>query len=703
MKDFEFPDQGARQSNIQSGDLAAINKAVNRQAAQERKQVRQEVAQLRREAPYQNVRRPVNQMPAQNARRPMPSRLAQNPNARQQMVQRSAQNVNIRQPMPQQRPAQPAQLQRTQAEVQRPAQPASPKMQMPQQPAPNVVAKQQLPQHPVQNPSNGMVIPQRQVRHLTPGMPIPHRPGQPANAAVNVPSNISVPRHVAPLHVEHKHEESDSEFEEFKYEEPKYEKVDVEETEYDESELEDSEYDGVEYVNEDDEEEEELEEEPARGRAPKQKKVKEKKKNRTLPYLIILLLVMILGGAGVWAITTYNEDTDLITFENTIEAGTSANLDMYIKGQPKFPEYVSCNLDFTTINYKIPQTIRFNIRMYGTNFPCMLTIVDTTPPTAEGIPQSMFSIDEIPAVEDCIKNVNDLNDVTVKWKEVPDISNGGNLIAKASVTDSSGNETIVDVPFVVTKDSVPPVIEGTKNLSALIGDPITYRNGVTVKDDIDTNPTLEIDTSKVDLKKAGTYVVTYRARDFSGNVSEVEIKLTLKKKPKTYVEPATVEKEAKKILKQIVKSNMTDMEKAIQITWWVRYHVNYVGTSDNSSWTRAAYDGLVKRRGNCYNFAMTAKALFDAAGIENMIVKREPYTYHPHYWNYIKINGEWYHCDSTPRIKYNSYFFMYTTKELKNFWHNGWNGYAFKENKYPKSATKSVQKKINYASHSIKK
>ena len=700
MKDFEFPDQGARQSNIKSGDLSAIREAVNRQAAQERQQVRQEVAQLRREAPYQNVRRPVTQMPSQ--KRPMPQRQAQNPNSRQQMVQRSAQNVNIRQPMPQQRPAQPVQAARPQMPQHRPAQPV-PKMQMPASPAPNVVAKPQAPVNPAQNPEMRMAVPQRQVRHLTPGMPVPHRPGQPANAVVTVPQNIAVPRHVAPLNVEHKDVKKESEFEEFKYEEPKNEEVEVEETDYNESDLEDSEYNGVEYVNDEDDEELE-EEEEAVERVPRARKEKgEKKKPRLLPYLIILLLVIIVGAAAVWAITIYSNDTSLIVYENSVEAGSSANLQMFIKGEPKFKDYVSCNLDFTAVNYQLPQTIRFNIRMYGTNFPCVLNIVDTTPPTAEAVPQSMYSIDEIPPVEQCVKNVSDLNDVTVKWKDVPDISAGGNIIAKASVTDSSGNETIVEVPFMVTKDSVAPVIEGTKNLSALIGDPVKYRDGVTVTDDIDKNPNLEIDTSKVDLKKAGTYVVTYRATDFTGNVTEVEVKLTLKKKPKTYVEPEKVEAEAKKILKKIIKSNMSDMEKAIQITYWVRYNVNYVGTADNSSWTRAAYDGLTKRRGNCYNFAMTAKALFDAAGIENMIVKREPYIYHPHYWNYIKINGAWYHCDSTPRIKYNSYFFMYTTKELKNFWHNGWNGYNFKENKYPKSATKSVQSKINYAGHSIKK
>ena len=455
--------------------------------------------------------------------------------------------------------------------------------------------------------------------------------------------------------------------------------------------------------------EEEPSEKPEKKPKKTRKTVKEarsygiKRKRRfVLPLLIILLLEIIVAGFAVTALTIYNEDTDLIVNEHTIEAGTSADVSMYITGEPRFPKYVSCNLDFSTVNYNIPQTIRFTVRMYGTNFPCELDIVDTTPPTAEAVPQTMFSVDEIPPVEECVTNVYDLNEVTIEWLEVPDISLGGNLIAKAAVTDNSGNCSIVDVPFYVTRDSEPPVIEGTHDIEVYIGDPIGYREDVTVTDDIDPHPILEIDTSEVTADEPGTYVVTYRATDFTGNVSEATINLKLKKKPSTYVEPDVVYAEAQKILDKITNSDMSDMEKALQITYWVRYNVYYVSNCDDSSWTRAAYDGFTKRSGNCYTFAMCAKALFDVAGIENMIIIRDPYIYNPHYWNYNKIDDQWYHCDSTPRIGWSSYFFMYTTKELKNFWHNGWNGYNFPEDKYPQSATESVQSKINYSGHSIK-
>ncbi|MBR3701678.1 MAG: hypothetical protein IKM96_08040 [Clostridiales bacterium] len=686
-----MPDnRGQRHPNVRSADSAVV-KAVEHQAALERQaqaQQRQEQARLaRNQAMPQRMPRPAN------VTRPTYQRPAQ------AMPQRQGQPVNMRQQMPQQRPVQAMPQRQPQPAYQRPAQPVNARQPVPSsqnqavlrrdaqpyaQPVMQPVPQRlQIPQQP--RPVNqAMPVLHTSTQQLNTRMPVPHRPAQSPNANMpvvrSVPQTIAMPRHVSNPGEERR--ELESLMEEEQYDELQEDGIVEADSEFEEFD--------------DDEEEEVDEKKHRRSRERKQRK------HRYLPYLIVLFLEILIAGAAVWAITVFNEDTDLIVTQNTIEAGSSADLSMFLTGNARFPEYVSCNLDFSTVNYVLPQTIRFNIRMYGVNFPCVLEIVDTTPPTAEAVPHEMFSIDAIPPVEECVKNVYDLNDVTVKWKEVPDISGGGNIIAKASVTDSSGNETIVDVPFQVTKDSIAPVIEGTKDIEAFVGDSIRYRTDVTVTDDLDPNPTLDIDTRGVNLNEAGTYEVIYRAKDFSGNTTEVTIKLTLTKKPKTYVDPSTVEAEAKKVLNKITKSGMSDMEKALQITWWVRYNINYVAKADNSSWTRAAYDGLVKRQGNCYNFAMTAKALFDAAGIENMIITREPFIYHGHYWNYINIDGEWYHCDSTPRKKYNSYFFMYTTKELKNFWHNGWNGYNFKEEKYPKSATKSVQNKINYGAHKLK-
>lgn len=427
-----------------------------------------------------------------------------------------------------------------------------------------------------------------------------------------------------------------------------------------------------------------------------------KKRSGVLALLIILLIEILVAAAAIQAITIFNRDTDMIIRSRTIEAGEVPDQSLFIPGQPMLPEYVSCNLDFATVNYTVPQTIRFTVRMYGMNFPCMLSIVDTTAPVAEAIPQRMYSVDEIPPVEECLTNIFDLNDFTIAWKEVPDYSAGGHFIAKASIADSSGNETIVDVPLTVTRDIGYPVIEGAEDIAQYCGDPIKFRENITVTDNLDPNPVLEIDTSEADLSTPGTYTVIYRATDFTGNTTEVPITVTLWQKPSTYVEPEDVYAEAQKVLDSITWDSMSDMERALAITYWVRYNIYYVSNCDDSSWTRAAYDGFTKRNGNCYTYAMCARALFDLAGIENMIIIRDPYIHNPHFWNYICIDGEWYHCDSTPRIGYNSYFFMYTTRELKNFWHNGWNGYNFDESLYPESASDSVQGRISYWNHTLK-
>ena len=427
-----------------------------------------------------------------------------------------------------------------------------------------------------------------------------------------------------------------------------------------------------------------------------------KKRHKGLvPLAVIFVLLLVVFGVECLAISIYDQDTAMLVRENTIEAGQTADLSMYVKGEPAFPQYVYSNLDFSTVNYTIPQTIRFTVTFYGSHFPCVLEIVDTTAPVAEGIPQKFYTTDPLPPVEDCIKNIYDLNDTIVEWEEIPDYTWGGYFTAKARVTDAAGNVTIVDVPLTVTRDIRPPVIEGPEDIEVFIGDSISYMENVTVTDDLDPNPTIEVDTSGVVFDEEGSYEVIYRARDLTGNVSEVSIWLTLNEKPDTWVDPEIVYEEARDVLNSITWDGMSDMEMAIQITWWVRYNVHYVSVCDDTNWTRAAYDGLTKRSGNCYVFAMTAKALFDVAGIENMIIIRDPYIYNPHFWNYIQIDGEWYHCDSTPRMGYDGYFFMLTTDELRDVWEGGWNGYNFDEDLYPESATDSVQYMINDGSHSI--
>ena len=131
-------------------------------------------------------------------------------------------------------------------------------------------------------------------------------------------------------------------------------------------------------------------------------------------------------------------------------------------------------------------------------------------------------------------------------------------------------------------------------------------------------------------------------------------------------------------------------------------NIKFILKTNSDSWTEAAYNAFINRTGNCYSTVYAVKVLLDVAGIENMIIERWPYETATHFWNYVKLNGQWYHWDATWREGYDSYFFMYTTKELQNFWQGGWNGFQYRVDDYPESATESVQSRIDYRNHTIK-
>ena len=422
-----------------------------------------------------------------------------------------------------------------------------------------------------------------------------------------------------------------------------------------------------------------------------------------IKFLMIAVAVILLVLVGVRIFLFYKDETGLLIQEVTIEAGTvRPNADMFFTEEPSIPGWVSCNLNFDEVNIDLPQTINFNMKIYGRNFPCKLIIQDTIAPQGQGVAQKIFASEPLPDASACVTGISDITDVVATWKEVPDMSEGGNFIAVALLTDGCGNETAVQVPFEVTKDSTAPEIKGALDIEAYIGDPVTYRKNITVTDDYDEDPVLDIDTSNVNLNEPGTYEVTYTARDFSGNETKVTINLKLSNKPEGYIEPEELYKVAKEILDEITEPGMTDEEVALQIVWWCRYNIRFILRTNTRSWTEAAYNAFKTRTGNCYSTAYAVKALLDVAGIDNMIIERYPYQTATHFWNYVYLNGQWYHCDATWREGYDSYFFMYTTEELLDFWQGGWNGFQFKRDKFPESATQSVQSRIDYKNHKFK-
>ena len=382
--------------------------------------------------------------------------------------------------------------------------------------------------------------------------------------------------------------------------------------------------------------------------------------------------------------------------EVIMEAGTPITLDMFVEEDDA--EFVT---DVASIDANKVGAHNIIIKVGDREFDSMLTIRDTVAPKAEAV-EVTTKAGNLPKAEEFVKDITDCSDVTVSYKEAPDVTVGGDAEVVVVLTDDRGNTTEIKSVIHVITDSEPPVISGAADISIIVGESVSYRAGITVTDNEDENPTLTIDNSKVNLDEPGEYEVTYTATDAAGNSSSVTITLTVKKKPSNYVDEETVIEMARDILADITNESMSQMEVAFAIYRWTNRNIGYVNDSDKSSWVKGAYQAFTKKSGDCYNYFAAAKALFTAAGIENVDIVKSDTSHSSHYWSLINIGDGWYHVDCTPRKGSGDLFFMVTDAELEAYSKNHSNSHIFDTDAYPERATKSVQDKVDYSAGKIK-
>jgi len=255
-------------------------------------------------------------------------------------------------------------------------------------------------------------------------------------------------------------------------------------------------------------------------------------------------------------------------------------------------------------------------------------------------------------------------------------------------------------------DTAAPVITGTEDKTIYVGDSVSYRTGVTVTDDHDPNPVLDIDSSAVDPQKAGTYQVTYTATDASGNTSTATITVTVQEKNDEVLSEELQQKlqqvktDAYLYLKQIKNDaakrhnkdveSLTDSEIANEIWLWVNWNLDYTGESDKSSWILGAYQYFETHKGDCFTYFAASKALLDEAGIKNMDICKSDTSHSDHYWNLVDLGDGWYHFDATPRDGDGDYFFMVTDEQLDGYSAAHENSHIFDHDAYPARATKVI-------------
>lgn len=299
------------------------------------------------------------------------------------------------------------------------------------------------------------------------------------------------------------------------------------------------------------------------------------------------------------------------------------------------------------------------IRVYGRDIDSTVYAVDKTPPEVVArIPELEIGTTAEP--EAFIESVKDVTATTVRFREKPDFQQTGLIPVTLEVEDEAHNITVVETGMEI-KDMTPPVIEGVADISIRAGETVSYKRGVTVTDNYDTDVKLEVDASAADTEKEGDYEIVYTAVDAAGNEARATAILHVTEVKATdppEISEAYVNAVADARLEKITTPDMTLYEVAKAIYWWVHDNIAYSDGAPKEDWLHGAYQGLVEQKGDCYTYAATSKWLLTRAGIPNIDIERIRHGDSMHFWNLIDIGEGWHHFDACRRADHSTFFYL---------------------------------------------
>ena len=320
----------------------------------------------------------------------------------------------------------------------------------------------------------------------------------------------------------------------------------------------------------------------------------------------------------------------------------------------------------------------------GKEYTAKIRVVDTVAPVATV--QEINALGNIPEAKDFVVSVTDATEVTIAYLSEPDKNKDGEQTVTIVLTDMGGNMTQLQTKLTLVIDREAPVITGVADKIVYLGESVSYMSGITVSDDMDPEPTVEVDRSAVDLSTIGEYPVTYTATDASGNTTTVSCTLKVLEKKDYYVPYETIYQEVDEILAQIITDDMTLQKKVWAVYVWIRTNNTYVNHSDKEDWMQAAHVMMTENKGDCFNYYALCKLMLDRLGIPNMDVRKVK-NYDgdsDHYWSLVSLDGgnTWYHVDTTPRTNPAS-FCLVTDKFMDDY--SAANGNCFNRDKslYP--------------------
>lgn len=261
-----------------------------------------------------------------------------------------------------------------------------------------------------------------------------------------------------------------------------------------------------------------------------------------------------------------------------------------------------------------------------------ITIKDTKAPTLKLRNVTIYDDEKIDGKEDFIESVKDASgNVKTTLKTEIDYTKIGTQKITIEAEDKYGNKVEKTATLTIKKDTEGPVFYGLSSMSVEKNSSPNFKSGVSAVDARDGSCTFTVSTSKLNLSKAGTYYITYTAKDKKGNTSTARRQVTVNHN----------QEDTNNKFNQFYNQYLAG--KSVKgIVETIRNKIYY-----NTSWggSDPVWYGLTNYSGNCYVHAVLVQKALNKAGITNRLIYTTDRT---HYWNLVYQNGSWRHYDATP-------------------------------------------------------
>ncbi len=249
-------------------------------------------------------------------------------------------------------------------------------------------------------------------------------------------------------------------------------------------------------------------------------------------------------------------------------------------------------------------------------------------------------------VDDFVTLCTDESRVKVYLRSPIDFSIDGEQTVTIIAEDEVGNKTAKSVTLTHIIDQTPPKIAGDPVIRTVRGESVAYKAHISIIDDHDPDPVIEIDNSQVNLDAEGSYPVWYHVSDWCGNSATFQSEVVVSAPSAETVSDDEVFALVDQILAEITTDDMQPIDKVWAIYEYVR-HIPYNGRDYSFNYKYEGYKLLRDQKGECYGSYAASKLFFDRLGYENLSLEKNVGA--KHFWNMVSIDGgkTFYHFDAT--------------------------------------------------------